>query len=411
MSVSSKIFALSALVLMGVAAWQAYRVTVPPDVTAIYQAGLDALSQQQLGAAYVEIEKLTGIQPTPSQAYLLEGAALLRQNNLVGAVSVLKKAANDPQAAGRANHLIGEALYKNRQFQQAINALELAIKADPQLTDAHRLLGAAYYDLGATEPAIKAMETVATQAPEDPRPHRLMGVIYQDMESFEGAAKEFREVMRLAPEHPERAEILSDLAECLLKAGKYEELEGILPDCPLTPRVLVIAASSKNALGKQAAAVSMADEALQMDPKFLDALLLRAALALEQGQVADAIKHLQTAVDTNPAEYRAHYQLSQAYARDGKTEQAEKHAAESNRLRDLRTHFTELHARASVDIKNADLRFELASTAEQLGMKELAVTWLSGALAIDPNHQAARESLRRITQDKVSDTNNAGSLQ
>jgi hypothetical protein len=77
---------------------------------------------------------------------------------------------------------------------------------------------------------------------------------------------------------------------------------------------------------------------------------------------------------------------------------AEKHSAEANRLRDLRIHFTELHAKASIDVQNADLRFELATVAQQLGMEELAVNWLGGALAINPNHQEAREALRGLSQ-------------
>lgn len=393
-----RVCGLAALLFLASLGWRAYSWTRAPDVQPIFQSGMEALEKNDLAVAYFHMELLHGIRPTPSQAYLLEGAALLKQNNLQEAVRVLSQAAESPDSKTQANLLIGQALYNNRQFQKAISALKASLEADPELTDAYRLLAAAYYDLGATAPAIEALQTVSKLAPKDPRPHRLMGVIYQDMESFEDAAKQYTRFLKLAPNSPDRPIILTELADCLFKAGEYLQLETILPDCPLTPRVLVIAANLKMTAGEQTEALSLVDEALQLEPDHLDALLAKASLLLEKGDIGDAIRQLQAAVDSHPNEYRAHYQLSQALARDGDTELAEKHSTEANRLRELRIHFTELHARASIDVQNADLRLELASVAQELGMEELAINWLSGALAINPNHQQAREALRALRQ-------------
>ena len=196
----------------------------------LYRLGLRALADNDLAGMNLVVEALLGQQPPPPEVQLLEGALLLRQGELQEAVAKLTLAREVPTTAAMANLLAGEALYNNQQLDAAIEALTTALELDDSLLDAHRLLAAAYYDLGATEPAIRSLEVVSRRASEDPRPHRLMGIIYKDMEDYARAAREFREVLSRSPNLPDRAVVLSDLAECLLKAGLYEDLERVLPD-------------------------------------------------------------------------------------------------------------------------------------------------------------------------------------
>jgi tetratricopeptide (TPR) repeat protein len=43
---------------------------------------------------------------------------------------------------------------------------------------------------------------------------------------------------------------------------------------------------------------------------------------------------------------------------------------------------------------NADLRYQLGLLARQLGREDLAVSWFTAALAIDPTHTDAQSALR-----------------
>lgn len=365
-------------------------------VDELYTLGLRALADNDLASIHLVVEALHSQQPPPPQAQLLEGALLLRQGELPEAVAKLTRPRNFPATAAMANLLSGEALYNNQQLDAAFEALKSAIEQDDSLLDAHRLLAAAYYDLGATEPAIRSLEVVSRRATKDPRPHRLMGIIYKDMEDYGQAAREFREVLTRSPKLPDRALVLSDLAECLLKAGAYEDLERVLPDCPVTPQVLTIAANARNAAGYPSEADKLLKEALQLQPDYLDALLLQASLQLEAGQVVAANETLNAAVKYHPLEFRIHQQLSQVLARQGEAVRAQEHATEAERLRDLRERFTDLHARASIDVQSADLRYELAMVAEQLGKRELALNWLSQVLALDRQHAPARQALEEL---------------
>jgi tetratricopeptide (TPR) repeat protein len=388
--------------------WRTYRWSSPVPVDGLYRLGLSALAKDDLAGLQLVVEALLSQQPPPPHVQLLEGAILLRQGQLADAVTKLSLARDYPETAAMANLLAGEALYSNQQLNAAIDALKQAIELDDSLLDAHRLLAAAYYDLGATEPAIRTLELISRRASQDPRPHRLMGIIYKDMEDFAKAAREFREVLTRGPELPDRALVLSDLAECLLKAGLYDDLAAVLPDCPVTPQVLTIAANAQNAAGNQQAAAQLVQEALQLQPEFLEALLLQASLQFEAGQLPLAAETLTAAMQHHPLNYRIHHQLSQVHARAGDTARAEEHATEAKRLRDLRERFTDLHARASIDVQSAQLRYDLAMTAEQLGMTELALNWLTQTLALDRQHADARKALVSMRERALAEGDSRG---
>ena len=223
------------------------------------------------------------------------------------------------------------------------------------------------------------------------------------MESYESAIKEYREALRRSSNSPDGAAIRQELAACLFQAGQYEELEKILEECPLNAATRTLAAESQHVRGDSSKAIRLVDQALVMDSKHLPALLLKAAIQVEQSQLKAAVITLRDAVANHPLDHRVHFKLSQALTKLGETTESETSAAESTRLRDLRAHFADLHSQASEDLANADVRYQLGVTAEQLGLVELANSWLSAALALDPNHAQAQDALTRLRR-KLSDT-------
>jgi len=380
-----------------------YRWFTPISVNAIYEAGLYSLEKGDLAATLLKIEALSADGISPNFKLVLEAGIDLRMGRFQQAASKLESPLHFPETASLAHTWTGEVLYKNRQFSSAIPFLRTAIELDYTLVEAHRWLAASYYDIGATGPTIKELAVVSKLAPNDPRPHRLTGLIYKDMESYDAAIVEYREALRRSKEFPDRNTVLRELAECLVKSGKHDDVDKVLEECPLDPQTLALAAESKYARGDSAKALKLVDQALEMDGTFLSALLLKGTIQSEHVGVDDALVTLRSAVEIHPFDNRAHYQLSQVYARLGDTEPAEKHAVEAARLRDLRAHFTDLHAQASENLNDAEVRYQLGITAKQLGLTELAISWLSATLAIDPNHAQADRLLSEITKGSTTD--------
>ncbi len=384
-------------IVIGPIAYRLYRYATPVAPRDIYEQGLAKLAAGELEKVQLTTEILQATGATPAYRAVLLGGIDLRLGRLHQAAAILEPALENPETAVLAHTLTGEAFYKNRQFGAAIDILREAIELDENSIAAHRWLAAAYYDIGATGPTIKELAVVSKLEPTDPRPHRLTGLIYKDMESYDAAIVEYREALKRSADFADRNSVLKELAECLVKSGKHDEVDEVLEQCPLDAVTLGFAAESQYARGNSAEALKLVGQALSMSPQDLPALLLKASLLAETGDVDNALVTLNQAVAAYPLDNRVHYQLSQFYFRQGNTEAGDKHAAEATRLRDLRAHFTDLHAQASENLGNAEVRYQLGLTAKQLGLTELAISWLSATLAIDPDHSLATEELRKLT--------------
>lgn len=214
------------------------------------------------------------------------------------------------------------------------------------------------------------------------------------MEAYATAIQEYREALQRDPNLPQREEVLIELATCLLNTRSFEELDEMVAQCPVSADVLVLQAEAESEQGNATAAAAFVAEALRLAPDHLEALLVKGTIELSQGSVEEAATTLARAAELYPADYRVHYKLSQACTRLGRIEQARAHSEEAERYRNLRSHFADLHAKASVDTNDAELRYQLGVTARELQREDLAGSWFAAAVALDPDHVAAREALR-----------------
>lgn len=374
----------------------AYHRLMPLDTQAIYKSALNDLARDDLGRAQLAIELLSTVGSGPPFQLVLEGAMDLRQGRLQQAATRLIPALEDPATSALAYTLTGEAFYRNRQFAQAIEVLSRAIEIDDSLVAAHRWLAAAYYDIGATAPAIVELTRISELDRSDPRPHRLMGLIYKDMESFHEAIEQYRQALDRSSDFGGRSDVLLELATCLVETKKFTELDDIIAQCPPTATFLAYAAESLAGRGQVEEAMQKLDQSLSMEPDNLTALMLKGQLLLDQDDMDQALLTLKQAVEFHPFDHGVHHQLSQLYARQGEQELAQQHQAEATRLRELREYFSSLHAQASIDSNNADVRYQLGLTAQQLGLMELAASWFSAALALAPKHEQAAAALKSL---------------
>jgi tetratricopeptide (TPR) repeat protein len=293
-------------------------------------------------------------------------------------------------------------LYKARQFRDAERILTIAIKLDPSQTDARRWLAATYHDIGAMDNALKQLAVIAEQAPTDPRPHRLMGLIHKDFEAYGKAIDEYRESLKRDSDQPDEQQILVELAECLLHERRHVEAMETLGRCPRSGRVLTLEAECRYAQGDAASAGKLVDEAMKLEPKQLAAMQMRATLDMEANDAESAVRILRQAVQDYPKDFRLRYQLARAYQRLGEQESAQEQLDTMQELRKLRLRFTELHKQAIAEPANVEIRYQLGVVAGQLDEPELAQSWFTATLGMDPKHAGAREALQDTSAQSAS---------
>ena len=97
------------------------------------------------------------------------------------------------------------------------------MKFDPNNQFARRWLAVAAYDLGAVGLAAEELLKLGEADPRDGRSYRLLGLIEKDREHFPEAIEFYRESLRRKPDPPDRAEILEELADSLVRLSRFDE--------------------------------------------------------------------------------------------------------------------------------------------------------------------------------------------
>jgi tetratricopeptide (TPR) repeat protein len=367
-----------------------------------FQTGLQAYASRDATAVRRAAEALAALPALRPHGQLLQGMALLLSGQLREAIERFGEAREHPETRIPAYTLSGEVLYKTQQFRDAERILTVALQLAPDSTDVRRWLAAIYHDIGAMDDAIQQLEIVARQDPSDPRPHRLMGLIHKDFEAYAQAADEYRESLRRDPAQPDRAQILLELSETLLKQQKHAEAIQTLGQAPVTAQTLALQAQCLHAQGDPDTARQRILEALERDPDNLDALQLAATLDLAADLPEAAVQRLEHAVQQHPKQWRVRYQLSQAYQRLGREPQAQTQLQAMKDLRKTWERFTELHRRAITEPGDVETRYQLGLIARELDEIDLARTWLTAALGMNPEHAGARKALQALDAGAVT---------
>jgi tetratricopeptide (TPR) repeat protein len=340
-----------------------------------------------------ESRRLIGTPGYEPQGRLLVGLLFARSGRAVAALQELQHAARSEVTAVEAMTAAAECYYSLGRYVEASDVARTALARDAQALDARRWLAAAYYDLGAMDMAAAELEYISTSAPGDARPERLLGLIDKDGERFQDAAAHYRESLRRDPYQPDRATIMFELAESLVKLSRFDDALETLRKCDRTAPTLTLEAACELGLGRMDEAENRLRRALEYDPLYLPANLQHGAWLLLQGRTEEAVGVLEGAVRLAPYGRQPHFQLSQAYALQGEHEKAAEQVRLMRDCEAVEREFADLHKAASQKPDDAEVRYRLGVLAGKLAKPQLARMWFRSVLAIEPNHARARAAL------------------
>jgi len=243
--------------------------------------------QEAVSPLYRVVER----NPTDERARTALGLSYFSEENYKATLETLRpiepKVTEDP-GAGAAYAV---ALIKTGNYEEGIARLKALEQATPDVAGLHTTIGETYADQGIYATAIDEYRKALTLDSSQIRTHFLLGVALLRDGKPADAVPEFRNALAASPSD---AITKYDLALSLLQAQQKDE------------------------------ALPLLQQVIKQDSKYADAYYQLGKLELESGDTKQSISNLETAASLSPSSDYIHYQLSLAYGRDSRSDDAKR---------------------------------------------------------------------------------------
>jgi tetratricopeptide (TPR) repeat protein len=290
--------------------------------------------------------------PTTNYSSALDDAKKLQaQGDLAGVVRTLSPWVEKDQERPEAHHLVGVAQFQQQNFAEAIRHLVIAQKLEaensPSWKQAVEALGMAYYFSNRAQEARPLLEKAVGWNPDDTYFGYALAMAQVYARDWVAARRSFARLFDLPPES---AEALALTADFLFREKFVAEAEKLI------------------------------QEAQKKRADLPDLHYRQALIALTNGVLPEAVKHLQAELASNPAHPMAWYYLGYVYNRQGKTEQA----------------IQSLQRSIWLNVRLTEAYVLIAEVYSQQGKYIDAEQALKRALELAPQNYEAHFSLARI---------------
>ncbi len=255
-------------------------------------AAWDLVLQGETVKAVGLLEQLLRKEPGNGDARLLLGSLLAVQGHLAEAIAQLKEAVRLMPNSAEAHNTLGETFNTAKNPKQAREEFEKAVHLNPKLAHAQVNLGMLQGQAGELLPAAEHLDQALKllgQTEDAAVPHYLRAKVYTEQGEKEKAAAELSAAVRLKP----------DLAAAWSDLGQV-----------------------RKALLDDAGALAAFERAASLDPENAASQARLGAEYLHQRQPHQAVIHLQQAMQLDPADQTALFNLQLALREDGQEEQA-----------------------------------------------------------------------------------------
>ncbi len=259
------------------------------------------------------------------------GLSLLEANQPGEAVELLQPLTQTLVPEADSLTVLAEAYESAGQTANAISALRRAVELYPREPQHYRLLAALCIRHDAYGLANEIVDAGIHNAPDSAILYTMRGLLYALTGQVDKAGAAFDDATRVAPGD---ADGRLGLAITLFSAARFAESARVLREVLVRDprdaranyflaRVLLRESNDPGSPEFEEAKAAVAS-ALMSKPDFAQALLLEAKIYLKLHRESDAIRVLEKTVQLDPTSGSAIYQLSIAYSRAGRKEDAAK---------------------------------------------------------------------------------------
>ena len=268
------------------------------DAHALLATAQAAMGDQE--GSLREMQKAIQIAPNRWQSYLELALLQVNVKQASAAEENYKKAISlDPHAAGPVLAL-GEFYVAQHRFNEAEQQLRRATQVEPKNPQPFAMLARLYLTLGQKDKAEAALKEGKQVSKDNAEGYRMLGDYYLGIGEEEEALGEYASLLR---EHPQDLRVKKNYVQLLILRNRLEE------------------------------ATTLNNEILKRNANDVDSLICRGQILTRQGHSNDAIRPLESALETEPDNAVAHYFLGIANSQLGNLQRAESECREAARLR------------------------------------------------------------------------------
>jgi tetratricopeptide (TPR) repeat protein len=227
---------------------------------------------------------------------------------------------------------LADLYFKIGRIREAVTAAQDQVGKHPDDVEAHSLLGKVYLrSLGDMQSpqsgqmlqlAIGEYEKLAQLKPDDVETHLLLGQLYGLNHDSAKAEAQFKLAQGIDANSEEVALNMARLYSEQGDAKRAAEVLNAIPVDDRSPRIEFALGASYEQLKKNKDAVAAYHRALDMDPDNLDTERALANALLNDGQLDEALKVLNTIVTAEPQDAQSQIRISEIQRRQGNYDDA-----------------------------------------------------------------------------------------
>ncbi|HUG71602.1 MAG TPA: tetratricopeptide repeat protein [Pirellulaceae bacterium] len=391
--------ALSGLLILGIFTWRT------PAVGFAHYAARGALKRYELHVALSWLEWAEQVDGRDPTTLLLLGRTQGKLGDLSNATAFIERARQagcDSELCRRETWLLQARYGRFRDAEPHFSEL----LADPRGDQAEigEALFLAYRAARRFSRAKQVLDAWQADDPKDPQPHFLRGMLFADAGFSDLAENAYRDAVDLQPTH-EPASLA--LAQTLVQRHHLSEALAYYRPCLERRPESEVARLGVARCYRLQGRLQESREVLSIKPDERLSSELTAelgAVEVAAGNYEVAVQLLESAYEELPHFSHVRQQLALALAGAGRHQQAAPHFAFLDLEHRHRTRIRELAAIVNGDVGNTEARVALGKLLIELQADEEALSWLYGALDVDPSLLAAHLVLADF-YDRRSNTN------
>jgi len=291
-------------------------------------------------------------------------------------------------------------------LQRSVSAMEPLLWKRAEAHDQNELailevLIQHYIDTYRLHRALDCLNRYLEQRPDDL--YALLGraFIWERFLQFADAARDYRTAVEW---HPDNDPARLRLAKTLLIVGTpkeaIEHFQHLIERRPDWPAARLGLAQCRRRLDDRSEARRILDELIEQHPKNVDALVERADLALDDGDLSTAETSLRAALKLSSYDRKANYNLYRCLSQLGRDKDAQASLAQVELIDANLKRLDRLTKAVLQSPGDAGLRCQVGLLFLENGEEQEGVRWLQGALTIDPHCQEAQRALAEHLRKK-----------
>jgi tetratricopeptide (TPR) repeat protein len=309
----------------------------PNNAPAHANLGVIAFRDSEFTQASKEFRAALHIQPTLWNATAFLGMSEFSMGNNDEAKPLLESAFEHIQDA-KLRSQVGidlAAVYKaSSEPTHAVDVMRALVQAEPDNPAILYLAYRTYSDLAA-----QTLSKLAEVAPESPQMHQILAQALASQDDFQGAISQYRRALELDPQLPGAH---FEIGQLTLANSKTEsarqlaekEFQAALSADPGNAECLYMLGEIQWLRSQPQESLGFYSRALALRPAFVDAHVAAGKALTTLGRTDEAIKQLIQAIGLDSNNEVAHYRLSEAYRKLGRTQDADRELATFRTLRD-----------------------------------------------------------------------------